>query len=330
MATKGEQEPQYLENKIKCPICGNWKNKTRKFYLSNKIDYDAFDHRCFYCIDCLNEMCFTKNGIPDIDGFKNVLENYLDRPFFLELYKKSLEDSRATLGAYNSRLNTGEYKNKDLRWADGETGENKEQGNQSSQQTINSTSTNFEMNKDDLKELTDKYGFGYPSDEYYLFEKKYQQLRPSIQLLTTMHDEFFREYCVDKVKETLAKARGEFKEAKEWASMAKDASNAGKLQPSQMSKADLSGGLDTFGQLSRTIEQTQKGELLKILPKFIEKPKDKVDIVLWLHVNAIRDIKGLPPCEYKEIYKFYEEKRESYERQTLDNNEENSEGDEDA
>jgi hypothetical protein len=136
-----------------------------------------------------------------------------------------------------------------------------------------------------------------------------------------MHDEFFREYCVDKVKETLAKAKGDFKEAKEWASMAKDAAAGGKLQPSQMSKSDLTGGLDTFGQLSRMIEQTPKGEILEILPKFIEKPKDKVDVVLWLHINGIRDIKGLPPCEYKDIYKFYEEKRESYERQMLDNKE---------
>ena len=167
MANNGDQEPQYLENKIKCPICGKWKNKTRKFYLSNSLDYDSFDHRCFYCIDCLNDMCFNKNGVPDIDGFKNVLENYLDRPFFLELYKKSLEDSRATLGAYNSRLNTGTYKNKDLRWADGETEERKEQINQ---QTIN---TNIEIDKDELKELQKFWGNTYSFEQYETLQNFY-------------------------------------------------------------------------------------------------------------------------------------------------------------
>ena len=183
MANNGEQEPQYLENKIKCPICGDWKNKTRKFYLSNKLDYDTFDHRCFYCIDCLNEMCFNKSGIPDVDGFKNVLKNYLDRPFFLELYKKSLEDSRATLGAYNSRLNTGTYKNKDLRWKDGETEEKEEIDKQLKEKVkkeIENSTNSIEIihgNLDEYEnigvdELRDRWGSAYPLEDLVWLEKK--------------------------------------------------------------------------------------------------------------------------------------------------------------
>ncbi|MNF91093.1 hypothetical protein D3C84_736850 [compost metagenome] len=89
-----------------------------------------------------------------------------------------------------------------------------------------------------------------------------------------MHEEYFKEYCINKVKETLAKSRGDFKEAKEWAAMVKDVAEAGKLKPSQMSKADLSQGLDGFGQLARMVEE--KVELQKVLPKFTERPKDNV------------------------------------------------------
>ncbi|MFP3344576.1 hypothetical protein R0J87_19050, partial [Halomonas sp. SIMBA_159] len=108
---------------------------------------------------------------------------------------------------------------------------------------------------EDLDKLKETYGYGYPDDDYFLFEKKFLQLKPSFQLITTMHEECLREYCVNKVYETLAKAKGDFKQAKDWAAMAKDTAEAGKLKPSQMSKADLSQGLDGFGQLARMVEE---------------------------------------------------------------------------
>jgi hypothetical protein len=174
------------------------------------------------------------------------------------------------------------------------------------------------INSTELDRLKDKFGVGYPDNEYILFEKKYQELRPSFQLLTTMHEECLREYCINKVKEGLAKAKGDFKEAKEWASMAKDVANSGKLNPSQMSKADLSGGLDTFGQMARMVEQTSEGELLSLLPVFTERPKDKVDVTLWHYVNYVRDLKGMEEAQYKDIYEFYNRRKKEYEGQMLD------------
>ena len=132
-----------------------------------------------------------------------------------------------------------------------------------------------------------------------------------------MHEECLREYCVNKVYETLAKAKGDFKQAKDWAAMAKDTAEAGKLKPSQMSKADLSQGLDGFGQLARMVEE--KVDIIPILPKFVSQPKDKPDVVLWCYLNYVRDLKGLPPADYKDIYNFYEERRADYEKQELDN-----------
>ena len=182
-----------------------------------------------------------------------------------------------------------------------------------------SQDVDVKISSEELKQLPllkEKYGYGYPDDQYFLFEKKYSLLKPSFQLLTTMHEEYFKEYCINKVKETLAKARGDFKEAKEWAAMVKDVAEAGKLKPSQMSKADLSAGLDGFGQLARTVEE--KMEIMPILPKFISQPKDKPDVVLWAYINYARDLKGLPEAEYKDIYEFYEERRKDYECQELD------------
>jgi hypothetical protein len=196
-------------------------------------------------------------------------------------------------------------------------------GNESNDILEDNTKTPTKRNKisiEELEILKEKFGDGYPDREYILFEKKYQDLRPSFQLTTTMHEECLREYCIDKVKEGLAKAKGEFKEAKEWASMAKEQASSGKLNPSQMSKADLSGGLDTFSQMSKMVEQTDKGEMMNILPIFMEKPKDRVDITLWLYVNYVRDLKGLEECEYKDIWEFYNQRVAEYEKKMTDPN----------
>jgi len=307
---------------LTCTSCGQLKKDT-EFYTSTSV-FHLGTKRIPFCKVCLKSMSLDENGNLDIEKFKLVLKE-IDKPYIYDLIQSSYSESKNTetrtnndiVGIYFKNIcSLNQYKN--LGWKDSifeALIENKPSGNIvfNSQNQVAENKNNY-----DLEELKDKFGDGYPDNEYYLFERKYQKLKPSVKVLTTFHDEFFREYCVDKVKETLAKATGNFKEAKEWASMAKDAATAGKLNPNQMSKADLSGGMDTFGQMARMVEETPKGELQSILPKFIERPKDKVDVVLWCNVNYVRDLKGMPSCTYKEIYKFYEDRKDSYENSLVD------------
>lgn len=253
----------------------------------------------------------------DLNSVYGVMQ-ILDIPFYYNRWQETCEKKpNNPLGNYIRMANSGinefsgaRYKDSVFEYAvevEGEKNNHKKE----------------KIDDETLFYLKDKFGEGYQENEYILFEKKYQDLRPSFQLLTTMHEECLREYCIDKVKEGLAKAKGDFKEAKEWASMAKDVASSGKLNPSQMSKADLTGGLDTFGQMSRMVEQTDKGELMGLFPKFTEKPKDKVDVTLWMYVNYVRDLKGLEECEYKEIYDFYNKRIAEYENKMIDGEENN-------
>jgi hypothetical protein len=254
-------------------------------------------------------MILDHNSDLDINKVKETLR-LIDRPFIQMVWDSAFaENSNDPFGKYIKNISMPQYREYTWQHSDKEDGNNSKKTNDS----------NIENGDCDIEKLKEKYGYGYPDNEYFLFEKKYQQLRPSAKMLTTFHEEFFREYCINKVKETHAKAKGDFKEAKEWANMAKDSATAGKLNPNQMSKSDLSGGLDTFGQAARMVEETEEGELLGLLPKFIERPKDKVDIVLWLYVNYVRDLKGLPEADYKDIWKFYDIRKQSYESQMLDN-----------
>lgn len=304
-----------VSKRKQCLKCLKDKVASTQFYKSNSDNHA--DGRFPICKECVKGRLKLENPLSDeaIQSVKDILLE-MNRPFIYSQYLASVEEygnGNEMFGKYikNIQLNFKNYT-----WKDSDFNKT-----EAKDETVNNGKSNEivkydTISEDLLNELKEKYGHGYPDDEYILFEKKFNKLKPSFQLPTTMHEEYLREYCVNKVKETIAKSKGEFKEAKEWAMMAKESAEAGKLKPSQMSKADLSKGLDGFGQLSRMVEQHQ--DILPLLPKFTQQPKDKVDITLWLYINYIRDLQGLPPAEYKDIYHFYEERRKDYESQELD------------
>lgn len=165
------------------------------------------------------------------------------------------------------------------------------------------------------KELYEKWG-DYPADEIILFEKKYQQLKINYPERTALHIEALVIYVRYRVKEELATQKGSVKEAKEWGALAQKAAQDAKINPSQLSKADLSDGLDSFSQLTRNVEQAI--DVIEILPQFKARPQDSVDFTIWCYVNYVRDLKGLPPAKYEEVYSFYEQRKKDYEKNQED------------
>jgi len=298
---------------LTCVTCAVEKEKNSNFYNTANKMYEKIG-KLPICKACLKKMI----DYDDMDTIYSVLQQF-DIMFDIEHWESAMASKMDTFGRYMSMANSLPNL-KDKGFKDSVFEKKKDSHMKPKTNDIDldyqPISYSIDISDEELESLKEKYGDGYPDDEYILFEKKFRKLKPSFQLPTTMHEEYLREYCVNKVKETLAKAKGEFKEAKEWAAMAKESAEAGKLKPSQMSKADLSKGLDGFGQLSRMVEQHR--DIIPLLPKFVQQPKDKVDITLWLYVNYIRDLEGLPEAEYKDIYQFYDERRKDYEAQELD------------
>lgn len=282
-----------------CSKCSKSK-KPIDFYKS----YSALDsdERVRICKICLKDMVDVNN----LDTILDMLR-MIDKPFIYHLWE-SANTKQDVVGEYFKLINRPDCRA--LTW------QHSIFNNGYDESTLQQNPTEVKISEELLTELKEKYGHGYPDNEYVLFEKRFRKLKPSFKLPTTMHEEYLREYCVNKVKETLAKAKGDFKEAKEWANMAKESATGGKLMPSQMSKADLSDGLEGFGQLARMVEERQ--DIIPLLPKFTERPKDKVDVTLWCYINYVRDLQGMEPVEYKEIYHFYEKRRQDYENNMLD------------
>jgi hypothetical protein len=156
----------------------------------------------------------------------------------------------------------------------------------------------------------EKWGYGYTNEEYILFERKWKKLIDNYGEKTSFHVEGLITYIRFRVKEEMASARGDVKEAKEWAAMAKDSATAAKINVSQLSKSDISGGVELLPQLFEAVE-SEVG-IISILPKLKEQPVDDADLIIWCIINYNRRLEDKPRIEYKEIWKFYDEMLQEY------------------
>ena len=164
--------------------------------------------------------------------------------------------------------------------------------------------------EDVAQTLEEKWGKGYDPEEYEAFEKKYNMLKNNYPERTSLHTEALLNYIRYRCKEELATAHKEVKEAKEWGALATKAAQDAKINPSQLSAADLQGGLNSFGEIAKVAEQDS--DIIKKLPIFMYRPNDSADFILWCIINYMRKAKGLPEVDYHNIYSFYDRKRDEY------------------
>lgn len=310
---------------IPCIVCGETKKvNDANFYRSNSVQYQ---HVGVVPI-CKN--CVEKEYIDALTKTNDMREaiihicKLLDKPFieerFVTLSKRHTDDPLKFYGIYLRGVSCGPLLKKGfltfedsvfemMDYADLTPPKEKEQ----EQDDVDNNDGEFNVKFEDFKvtdEIINRWGIGYTPEEYYCFEKKYQILKNHYNQQTAMHTEALLTYIRYKVKAELATARNDIKAAKEWGMLADKAANAAKINPVQLSKADLAGGLNTFGELARMVEQVD--DIIPILPRFKERPQDSVDFTIWCYVNYIRDLKGLPRVEYSEIYKYIEERKQEY------------------
>src|SRR5690606_17463641 len=114
-----------------------------------------------------------------------------------------------------------------------------------------------------------------------------------------MHEEGLITYIRYRDREEKATAAGDSTRATEWGNLAKEAARDAKLNVAQLSKSDISGGVDLMTQLSEAVES--KASVIPLLPKVLEQPYDDVDLVLWAIIDYSRILEGKPRVSYREI-----------------------------
>lgn len=275
-------------NKLRCNLCGIEKPEQKFYKIFNSESVTKF----FVCKECIKNIC-VKDNIVNQEEFKKILRQ-MDKPFLSNLFADIEAKEQDPVGKYFACLCLPAFNT--MTWDDSIIYEIKPDRKQEEN-----------IVTDEIREL---FGAGYSEEEYSAMQRKYNFLKNNYKEKTNMHIEALINYVRYKVKDEFATANGRVDDAKKWAAMAKDAATAAKINPSQFSVSDLQDGLSTFGQVVRAVEQSI--DIIPILPHFKERPQDKVDFTLLCYINYIRDLKGLPHCEYKEIYKFYNDRVKEY------------------
>jgi hypothetical protein len=331
-----------------CTCCHEEKNLT-DFYYSSSPMY-SLDERIPVCKECCKTSVLSEDGRIDFDKFKDLLRN-IDKPLYFDLLFSSeesvkkensyLSDEEVSLHGYEilqkyfTLVAMRQDKSKSYSDAEKEgfihqnsnrTKKEKDEilnryshlinqyskpsktvhTSKVSKQKINTDIDDFIVT-DEIKEL---FGDGFEDFEYKKMHKKYEKLKLNYTLQTNLHQEALATYVRFKVKEEIATARGDVDEAKKWYDAAQNAAASGKLTPKQLSEADLQGGINSFSEIFKAVEQAV--DIIPILPRFKYRPNDALDFNIWCYINYARDLQGLPQCDYEDVYKFYDRKKEEY------------------
>ncbi|MGG3892028.1 hypothetical protein [Metabacillus fastidiosus] len=281
-----------MSNKKECLKCEDPKALTNFYMSSSELHTDK---KYPICKSCLKETI----SIDDEESVKDMLMN-MNKPFIHDLWSSSVDEGTRTnkdpIGLYlkNVFLN-----HKKLTWKDSIFNNIKEI---ELNNTIKETPQDSNFITD---EILDKWGFGYTNDEYRQFERKYNKLINNYGEKTALHTEGLITYIRYRVKEEIATAKGEVKEAKEWGQLASKAAQDAKINVSQLSKSDISGGVDVLSQMFEAVEN--EISVIPLLPKIMEQPYDDADLIIWATINYNRRLEDKPPTTYRDIWNFYDD-----------------------
>lgn len=298
---------------VQCTSCGKFKPKS-DFYISYN-EMHALTGVLPYCKVCIRKMCNDKFNVIDKEKTLRVLRT-IDRPYIHSIWEKAVAKGGANvIGIYLRMINMQQYR--DYKWLDSDMDRLEEKD--TNIKPVLTDIKNVEPVKTEIEKFEDfqvtndiiaLFGNGYTEEEYYYMWNKYEFLRGNYTEQTSMHTEALVTYVRYKVKEEMAVAAGKATEAKTWGELAMKQADKAKINPNQLSKADLQGGLSTIGEIAQAVEQNI--DIIPILPQFRYRPNDAVDFCIWNYINYARNLEGKPLVEYKDVYKFYDKMREDY------------------
>lgn len=299
----------------------------------------ALDGKVPMCKNCIIKASLTDTGEIDEENFKNMLRQ-IDKPFykdnlqsainqfskehgyidneelkyhgedFVKIYMKNLNSLRQLSSKSFADSEKDDFVQKRstvLKKSNNvSTSLKKAQKKKDDEEIINLDEDVFEV----TTEMINLFGEGYTRIEYKNMYKKYKDMKQNYSIQTNLHQEALVTYVRFKVKEELATAKGDVVEAQKWYSAAQDAADKAKLTPKQLTQADLQGGINSFSEIFKAVEQAV--DVIPILPRFRFRPNDALDFNIWCYINYARELQGLPQCSYEDVYKFYDKKKQEY------------------
>ena len=164
-----------------------------------------------------------------------------------------------------------------------------------------------------LDELEALFGEGFSSKALNVMYKRYKELENNYPVgRSAMHQEALVTYVKYAYKRDQAISEDDIEAADKWGKLASKQATDAKINPSQLSAADLSDGITNFSKIAEAVEREQ--DIIPLLPTY-NQPEDKIDYAIWQMVLYIRRLQNMPEITYAELYKFLDEQ---YQRNAKD------------
>lgn len=337
MATRGR--PKGSKNKPKkktitpqpkktCTNC-NQDRSLRDFYIASNPLTSNDGKRVNVCKECIKAASLNIDGTLNVEAFKKMLM-LIDRPYAPDVLEAAIKEAANpqvgtrqnrtdVIGLYMKNISSLPQYSKlsfleSMNMLGEEVSIEQPKSTVLENRTRKKDTKKIYANEDEEFELTDeiidRFGEGYTKTQYRKMQRKYDKLKQNYQLSTNLHEEALATYVRFKVREEEATANGDVASADKWNKSAADAAERAKLTPKQLTQADLQGGITAISEISKAVEEA--ADIIEILPRFKYAPNDAPDFIIWCYINFGRKLRGLPEVDYKDVYAFYDRKKEEY------------------
>lgn len=272
------------------PICKECSEKILDNYFAV---FNNFEKALLYTCEDLNFVYYE----PAVEALKTRMANAIKEDKSLN---NLFGNYKAALAQNKKNIKGFKFRDSDIKKDDSEDTKKKIEHMLVSVGGLDDKEDDFSIAK-----LEKKYGYGYKEEEYLNFERKYKKMEQGYTQKTALHTERFLDYIIKKVKEEMAMAKGDITEATKYEVMAKNAATAAKINVSQLSKSDITGGVDLLPQLTEALEE--KVSLIPIMPKLKVVPYDDADMIIYALTNYNRRLEGKDIISYSDVWSFYDE-----------------------
>ena len=327
MPTK-KKKSKSKEKTFKCFECGRVLEES-KFY---KDPVSVNGHTCI-CKDCCVALVLDEtNQFVVRDKMINLLRR-LDRPFFQTTFIKFCETSDGyptrIVGGYIGSINRGAFK--EYTFMDSDFGDSPEVqkayeemgyevdtsendalkidetdvGTQTGKKENSQYNKALSMTNARKNELQEKWGKFNSIDYLERCEKMYAEVvSGGYQIMSAMHEVSLKNAIKLQIEYDIAIETGQYEKMAKLSGQLKTARDEARLNPKQIKEDFQQGGFTTFGEMSLTVNQDRGNIYLDM--KYIAKPHDDIDVLIFEYVNYCRHMFQMPEMvDYAELYAFF-------------------------
>ena len=326
MGRKKLSDLQAIQDRPKyfiCPKCGR-KLKIEEFYSHSKKPMGVLP----ICKACMYDIVLDAEGV-NRQGMITLMK-YLDMPFIQNEYEECINKypnsaKRAVAAYVATKMMKKDYI--DLHFKDSifdafvdlDLKEEVTDLNKVTQgrtvDTPEQEMTQAQKKAQRIKDLKEKWG-NFDSVEYLeRCEKLYLEIvQGGYIIASAMHDLSVRNYCKLQIDWDIAQENKDYAAMSQLKTPLKDARTDAKLNPNQFKAADFqNSGANSFGEINRMV--SKRDGFLTLPMKYFKQPTDQIDWLIVELINYDRHILGLPEVTYEEVYAYYIQRVEKFNKE---------------